>query len=959
MFQRMSMVLFCIILSSHVFAQLNPILNVQSYTLENGLTVFLNEDSTANSVFGAVSVNAGAKDESPNATGMAHYLEHLLFKGTKTLGTTDYEKEKPFLDDINKLYDDLANAKTDEARLAIQKQINEQAVQASKYGLPNEFDKLIKSIGGTGVNAYTNYSQTFYHNSFPSHEIKKWLDLYATRFQDPVFRSFQSELEVVYEEKNRAMDNFERGIFEKMNALLFPDLPYGQWSVLGKVDHLKNPPLSKMYEFFNTNYVANNMALILSGNFDSEEVKPMIDESFGKLKSGSIERVQLKAPKPIEGVQKEKVRITPIKAGFLGFHTPAYEHEDRVAMDIVEYLLSNDDETGYINQIQLNNEMIYCGAFSNYFHETGSFVIFYVPKVLVQSLGNAEKKVHAALDQIRNNQFSEEMFGAAKQKLSQDFQKRLENGVRRGNLIGDAFNRGLTWEEMLSYSDQIMAVDRNQVVAAANKYLGDNYVKMISRTGFPKKPKLEKPPFKPVSTEQIGESKYAKAFNQLPSGEYKPKFLDFENDVERKTIEGDHEIIVSKNPVNDLFYLTMRFRKGILADPGLLHASSFMNSLGAGDYDPAGFKRALASVGGWYNIYSSDNYTTIEIRGADNQLAKTLELINSLVNNPRDIEAAHKTYLNSIKASRKGSERNAQDLGRAVINYGLFGKESRYLTRGSQKELKAVDPHTYVNKFQDVIKNYSAQFVYTGTKTADELESLLQQQLTLSKNAKFEELAVRKEIAPTKNKIIFVPAKKTVQSHIYFYAPGKDVSKENYANHRAFNQYFGGGFSGLVLQEIREYRSLAYSAGASFNASPLPETNGRLLGYIGCQSDKTNNAIKVMHGLITDLPEKPDRIEALRSTLQLQSLTSFPDFKSINQEILDHEIKGRTEDPNRKAYGEYAKIEMKDIVKFHEDNIKGQPMIITIYGDKKRIDLDQLKAIGEVVELKLSDVVEL
>ncbi|MEL7532204.1 MAG: insulinase family protein, partial [Bacteroidota bacterium] len=310
-----------VLLGPFSYAQQNSVLAVESYKLANGFTVFLNQDTTANRVFGAVMVNAGAKHEDPNATGMAHYLEHLLFKGTEHFGTADFAKEKPHLDSINVLYEKLALAQADEERASIQLLINEQAVAASAYGLPNEFDKMLKSIGGTGINAFTSMEMTFYHNSFPGHEINKWLDLYAARFQNPIFRSFQSELEVVYEEKNRAMDNFQRKIAEEMQQRIFANIPYGQWSVLGKVEHLKNPSLLRMYQFFEENYKAGNMALILSGNFDAELVKPVIEEKFNQLPAGTVEKLVLDQPTPFKGIEVVKKRMTPIKASFEGYHT--------------------------------------------------------------------------------------------------------------------------------------------------------------------------------------------------------------------------------------------------------------------------------------------------------------------------------------------------------------------------------------------------------------------------------------------------------------------------------------------------------------------------------------------------------------------------------------------------------------------------------------------------------------
>jgi predicted Zn-dependent peptidase len=302
-----------IAISNFSFAQTQDVLKVSTHQLENGLTIFLNEDPTATKMFGAVMVKAGAVNESEEATGMAHYLEHLLFKGTTSLGTSDYQKEKPLLDSISDLYELLALEMDEEQQLKIQKKINEFAVKSAKYGLPNEFDKLLKSIGGTDVNAFTSYDMTFYHNTFPAHETEKWLDLYAARFDNPVFRSFQSELEVVYEEKNIAMDGMENRIFEEINKANFPNLPYGKWSVLGTVEHLKKPSLTKMKAFYEKHYVAKNMAIILTGNFKAKEVLPIITEKFKNLSAKAAPSLNLPELQPIAEILVKKYELHPLK----------------------------------------------------------------------------------------------------------------------------------------------------------------------------------------------------------------------------------------------------------------------------------------------------------------------------------------------------------------------------------------------------------------------------------------------------------------------------------------------------------------------------------------------------------------------------------------------------------------------------------------------------------------------
>jgi len=268
-------------------ADYKPI-DVEVYQLENGLTIILNEDHNLPQVFGSIMVRAGGKDDPKGATGMAHYQEHMLFKGTQELGTINWEAEKPHIDSIFRLYDRLGRETDPEVRKNIQKEINEESLKANEYAVPNEMFNLLRSMGGTGVNAGTGPDQTIYYNAFPPTQIEKWLDLYSHRFENPVFRSFQAELEVVYEEKNMYSDMFAFSMIENFNKNFYRNHPYGQQTLIGTVEDLKNPSLTRMYDFFTTWYVPNNMALILTGDFDKEIIKPIIEAKFGKWERKEI-----------------------------------------------------------------------------------------------------------------------------------------------------------------------------------------------------------------------------------------------------------------------------------------------------------------------------------------------------------------------------------------------------------------------------------------------------------------------------------------------------------------------------------------------------------------------------------------------------------------------------------------------------------------------------------------------
>lgn len=948
--------LAALICGCFTFAQTNHALEVESYQLENGLTVLLNPDPTASRVFGAVMVKAGAKHESPEATGMAHYLEHLLFKGTQTLGTMDYEAERPHLDSINRLYEQLAQTEDPTLQTQLQQQINEQAKAASEYGLPNEFDRLLRSIGGTGINAFTSYEMTFYHNSFPAHEIERWLDLYATRFDDPVFRSFQSELEVVYEEKNRAMDNIQRKFVEEITSQLYPNLPYGQWSVLGTVEHLKKPSLIRMYEFFEKNYVPGNMALILSGNFDAEGVKPMIETRFGAWEARPVPELDLPELQPIEGKVVEKVRITPIKVGTLSWQTVPMGHPDRLAMDLCEYLLFNEAETGMLNQLQLNGDVMYAFGFGDRYLDAGGFNLILVPKPIVQSLGGVKKKVLNIIDEVKAGNIPETLFLAAKNALSADFQRSLEDLDARGRTIGWAFAQGMTWEEYLSYPDRIEEVSMEEVAAVAQRYLGENRVEIISRTGFGKPPKLDKPPFEPVTTDQNGSSAYAAQFEAMQSQPFAPRFLDFEADVQRATLPGGHELWVNENPLNDVFTLSIRWQKGQLTDPALPLAANVLEYSGTDEMDLEELKQTFASLGCSYSVSAGNNTFTAYLSGQEENLEQALELLGKWLKAPVPQPKVMDLLHDQISTERKLEEESPSDMGRTLVNYALYGERSPYLTRPSLDYIKQASVEEQISKVKALTEQYQAEITFEGNTAVADLETLLLDKLPLSEDGQAEPFQLIPEQQPSSPRIMVIDDKKAVQSHVYFFIPGVEMTQADYPQVQAFNEYFGGGFSGLVLQEIREYRSLAYSAGASYNQPALAGESGRMIGYIGCQADKTLNAIEVMHGLVTDMPLKPERMDDLRSSLQMKVVTAYPDFRAVIDRIRTYQRQGFDTDPNEAAYEAYADMTMEDIQAFYQKAIQGQPYVITIYGDTSRFDMEQLKELGEVEVLELDEV---
>ena len=211
------------------------------YTLDNGLKVYLSVNKDQPRIQTYIAVRVGGKNDPSQNTGLAHYLEHLMFKGTTSYGTSDYEKEAPLLDEIEKLYE-VYRTKTDpDERRDLYHQIDSISHEASKYAIANEYDKLMSSIGSIGTNAYTSEDVTCYTEDIPSNEVENWAKIQSNRFKDMVIRGFHTELEAVYEEYNISLTSDIRKVLKAANSILFPNHPYGQQTVLGSQEHLKNP----------------------------------------------------------------------------------------------------------------------------------------------------------------------------------------------------------------------------------------------------------------------------------------------------------------------------------------------------------------------------------------------------------------------------------------------------------------------------------------------------------------------------------------------------------------------------------------------------------------------------------------------------------------------------------------------------------------------------------------------
>ncbi|MGE8380724.1 MAG: M16 family metallopeptidase, partial [Sphingobacterium sp.] len=319
----------------------NDPVQTRFYKLKNGLTVILSPNNKQPRIQAYIATKAGSKTDPKDHTGLAHYLEHMLFKGTDKFGSLDWSKEKPLLDEVDNLYEKYNHSTDVNERTAIYKEIDRVSGEASKYAIPNEYDKLMSSMGSKNTNAFTSFEQTVYVEDIPSNVIDKYLTVQAERFRNPILRLFHTELESVYEEKNISLDNDNRKSTEAIFAAMFPNNNYGKQTVLGSVEHLKNPSLKAIREYYNTYYVPNNMGVIMSGDFNPTDVIKRIDKAFSGMKSKPVPAYTFEQEQPITTPISRTVKGPASEYVLMGFRFPGAAHPDAQILNLMANVLTN------------------------------------------------------------------------------------------------------------------------------------------------------------------------------------------------------------------------------------------------------------------------------------------------------------------------------------------------------------------------------------------------------------------------------------------------------------------------------------------------------------------------------------------------------------------------------------------------------------------------------------------
>ena len=934
----------------------NDPMNVIHYTLDNGLQVFLSVNKDVPRIQTYIAVRVGSKNDPAESTGLSHYLEHLMFKGTNHFGTLDWAKESVQLKEIERLYE-VYNHTTDPARRkAIYHQIDSVSYEASKYAIPNEYDKMMSMIGAQGTNAFTSNDMTVYQEDIPSNEVERWLMIESERFANPVFRLFHTELEAVYEEKNMNMANDSRTAYEKMNEALFPHHPYGTQTTIGTIEHLKNPSLTNINKHFYTYYVPNNYCIAMSGDFDPDQVIRLIDKYFGKIQPRYIPDFTYVKEKPIREVKVVDVYGLEPENVQIGFRIDAGTgSRDVLLAEMADAVLMNGscgiiDEN--INQKQLAQ---YAASGVNDLNDYSYFRLAGKPKQ-GQTLEQLKDLLLQQIEILKSGNWDEKLLTAAINNRKLSDMTSLESNVNRGMRMAFAYIAHQSWQDVLNETENMSMVTKEDVIDFARRtFKSNNYVVVYKHQGEQRDvQKVDKPEITPVVMNRDVESAFLTEVKNMKVKPIEPVFVDFNKDMQKGKSNGN-EVLYVQNTDNGRFQLVYRYNYGRFYDKKAGITNSFLDQLESENRTLSQINREMYDLACSFSIGFGDKYANVRISGLSENMEKAMAIVEDILNHPKISDESVQNSISDVLQSRNDAKSRQNSIFQNMLRYVSYGKDNIRKYFVSNEEVQKITAQDVVNQIK-TMTSQPQRILYYGDLSLNDVQKILTDKHSVHPAKKPVKMGPDYDRLPTKDNKVYFAHYDAKQSLC------RQLSTSILANWtlsptiEMYNEYFGGSMNSIVFQEIREKRSLAYSAAAYYVEPDEKDEFNYNMTHIGTQNDKLIDALEAFTDLLDNMPVSDLNFDLAKTSLISQYRTNRTRKMSIINYYLNWQEKGLKAPTDKADYNAIQKMTINDVVNFNKTYIKGQKRVVVVLGNKDEVDLKGLEKYGKVTTLSLEEI---
>lgn len=924
---------------------------VRIYTLKNGLKVYLAKNEDAPRIQTYIPVRTGSNQDPADNTGLAHYLEHMVFKGTSKLGTQDWVKEKALLKQISDLYEQHKSEKDPEKKKALYKKIDEVSQEASKYAIANEYDKAISSLGATGTNAHTWLDETVYKNNIPSNELEKWLKVEKERFSELVLRLFHTELEAVYEEYNRAQDNDGRLVNYELMDALFPKHPNGQQTTIGTSEHLKNPSMEAIHKYFDTYYVPNNMAVVLVGDIDFDKTIKLVDQYFGTFKYKELPKKQLPVEAPMTSVVSRTVKSPSTPRLTMAWRTDSYGTKEARLADMVANILSNNGEAGLID-LNINQQQKALGAYAyaSPFKYYGNMTMAIVPKE-GQSMEDAKKLLLNQIDLIKKGDFPDWMLPAIINDMKVQRLKGWETADGLATTLYNAYIKNVNWEDELNDINEYEKITKADVVKFANDFFKDNYAVVYKEKGVNDKlVRVENPGITPIKLNREAQSPFLKDILNAKVGDIKPQFIDYQTAIKTDKIK-DKKISFVDNKYNEVAQVSYVYPMGSDNDKEMSLAVSVLQYLGTSKYTPEQLKGEFYKLGIANSFRTGNDQIIITLTGLESNMKKGVELLNHWIADVKPDQAIYDKTVKTILEGREVAKKDKTRIMAALSNYAKYGKESRFSDVISKENLESIKVADLMSKIKNLNKYPYEVFLYGKDEKSlkNDVKPYIQTaSLTAPKAKEYPE--------PATSGHVYFTNYDMVQTEMSRVAKASNVNTKDFGKINVFNEYFGRGLSSIVFQEIRESKSLAYSAYVSYAPSNLLNHPNYVTTYIGTQANKLPQAVSAMNDLMAELPQIPAQFENAKGSALKQIASNRINRTNIYFNQLALAKLGINYDIRKDTYAEIQSLTLPELTNFYNGQIKPLKYNTAIIGKKENLNMDAINKMGDFKEVTLEEI---
>lgn len=933
----------------------NDPLNVRIYALKNGLKVYMSKYGGSPRIQTNIAVKAGGKNDPATNTGLAHYLEHIMFKGTADFGTLDWQKESVLLDSIEHMFNHYATLTDSIQRIEYYKLIDQVSNEAAKYAIANEYDKMVGELGAQGTNAYTSEDRTVYINDIPANQVENWLQIEGNRFQKIVPRLFHTELEAVYEEKNGDDDYYKA--YEVLLEAMYKKHPYGTQTVIGTVEHLKNPSITAIKNYFDTYYRPNNVAICLAGDLDFDKTIALIDKYFGGWKPND----QLPTWTKIE----EEPITTPVVKEVLGpdaewvqfaFRFDGTNSEDAKLLRLTDMILSNS-KAGLIDlnlkqQQRVIDPTSYAANSNDY-----SIHMFSGRPREGQTLEQVRDLMLEQIELVKKGEFEDWLIEAVINDLKKSEIRGSESNGSRTNSLVMAFTNDIPWDTYVTRTDALRKYTKEDIVKFANEHYKDNYVVVYKRNGKDENvEKVTKPSITKVPLNRESVSPFHEKIKSNEVEKLQPVYVDYTTDLAKLKMNKDVEVLYTPNKSNDLFTLYYLSDVGTNNNPKIDVAVEYLEYLGTDDMSAEEVQKEFYKLGCTFSVSSSGDQTYVYLEGLNENMDKSIQLFEKLLANPKADEDAKKKMIDGIFKKRDDIKKDkGAIMFSGLMNYGLYGAQSSFTNVVTNKELNDLKSEELI----DIIKNFTKtehRVLYYGPKNEADLIASLNQYHTLPETLKPVPAPVEFKMQDVKEANVYWADYDMVQAEIMFLSKEQEFSVAQIPIARMFNGYFGGSMASPVFQELREAQGLAYSAGAYYGTAAKKTDNDMFYAYIGTQADKQPEAMKAMLDLLQNFPKSENGFEsaqkAILNQIESQRITKASilfNYEAARKKGLDYDVR-------KDVYEKVQNYTLADVEKFQQENLKNNKYNVVLIGSKDKINFRDLQKYGTVKQLTLDEL---